>query len=157
MIVKFKKLHKNTVVPKQMTKGAACADVVAVRIEKKENMAVVYLGFSAEIPEGYKAVMSPRSSFAHQGWVLQNSPCQIDSDYRGEWMIKFEALVNSSVKTWSEWHGEKIKSVYLPFPYEVGDRVAQMWLEEVVDFEFKEVEELSTTERGSGGFGSSGK
>lgn len=150
MKIKFKKLHPNAVIPKQMTEGAACADVIATEILSEGYGAVtVKLGFSTEIPQGYKAVMSPRSSFTHQGWTLQNSPCQIDSDYRGEWMIKFEGIPT--------YINDQGYLKYDSFPYNVGDRVAQMWIEKVIDFEFQEVEVLSKTERGTGGFGSTNK
>lgn len=148
MKVKIKKIHPNAIIPKFTTEGAACMDVVATEVNIKKRIAEVKLGFSTEIPRGYKAVMSPRSSFTHQGWVLQNSPCQIDSDYRGEWMIKFEAIPT---------YFQFSEMSYHLFPYKVGDRVAQMWLEKVVEFKFEEVNELSETERGSGGFGSTGK
>lgn len=139
--IKFKKLHKDAVIPKVATIGAACADVVATEIiiGEGENIGkvTVKLGFATEIPAGYKAVIVPRSSFTHKDWIVANSPCQIDSDYRGEWMLKLQAI-----------------KPYAPFPYRVGERVAQMYIEKVTDFLIKEVEELNNSERGEGGFGS---
>ena len=143
MKVKIKKLHPEAKIPLKATKEAACADVYATEILKDEIQkynVTVKLGFSTEIPNGYKGIIVPRSSFTHKGWVMQNSPAQIDSDYRGEWMIKFESLDD-----------------YLPFPYKVGDRVAQIFFEKVVDYEFEEVTEVAVSERGEGGFGSTGK
>jgi dUTP pyrophosphatase len=147
MKIKIKKLHPNVIIPKIMTEGAACCDVVATKIEHLSNSKVVVrLGFSTEIPKGYKACIAPRSSFTHKGWVMANSPAQIDSDYRGEWVIKFDSTSFHNL--------DGTKAVYTPFPYVAGDRVAQIWIERVIPFEFEEVGELSSTERGEGGFGS---
>jgi len=157
MVIKFKRLNSKAVIPNIMTLGAACLDVVATEIIQNINYVTVKLGFATEIPEGFKVVMSPRSSFTQKGWVLQNSPCQIDSDYRGEWMLKFEAIPWTSHLGWSEFSGQSISFKYPPFPYKVGDRVAQVWLEKVIPIEFEEVDELSSTERGGGGFGSTNK
>lgn len=161
MRVKIQKLHKDAVIPKIATKGAACVDVVATEIEYTPGggEALVKLGFSTEIPEGYKACLAPRSSFTKTLWLMQNSPAQIDSDYRGEWMLKFRAIP-AKVITHTGYGSQAKKqptTLYTAFPYKVGERVAQMWLEKVNVFEFEEVESLETTERGEGGFGSTGK
>ena len=152
MKIKFKRIHSDAVIPKFMTNGAACVDLVATQIMRSnKNRVLVKFGFSTEIPEGWKICIAPRSSFTHTGWVLGNSPGQIDSDYRGEWMIKFEAIpigINAFA----------IPSLqYEQFPYSKGDRVAQAWIEPVHHMEFEEVEELSETKRGIGGFGSTNK
>lgn len=133
--------------PLKGSKFAACADVYAVNIIVKDNLATIDLGFALDIPEGYKVVLVPRSSFTQKGWVMQNSPAQIDSDYKGEIKLKFEGMFGpfSIIDRFSN-----------EFPYKVGDRVAQMFLEKVIDYEFEEVEELSESERNTGGFGSSG-
>lgn len=153
MNVKIKKLHPDAVIPKIATGGAACVDVVATEIINEGKHVTVKLGFSTEIPKGYKMCIAPRSSFTQKGWVMQNSPAQIDSDYRGEWMIKFQSIPTSAGWT------RALNKYFLEhdiFPYKAGDRVAQTWLEKVLDFEFEEVEELDATDRGTGGFGSSG-
>lgn len=151
--VKFKRLNENAKLPMYATKGAACADVVATEIINKDSYNVtVKLGFATEIPEGYKGVVVPRSSFTQKGWVMQNSPAQIDSDYRGEWMLKFQALTFDAISTR---HG-LIDLLPNGFPYEVGDRVAQVYFEKIEQAEFIETDELVSTERGDGGFGSTG-
>lgn len=162
MQLNIKKLHKNAIIPEIATIGAACVDVVATEIVYKpgDNTATVKLGFATAIPEGYKACLSPRSSFTKTTWMMQNSPAQIDSDYRGEWMLRFRGIPCSIVKHTTYGSPNKVIDnlcIYSPFPYQVGDRVAQMWLEKIVDFEFKVVEELDNTSRGEGGFGSTGK
>jgi dUTP pyrophosphatase len=163
MTIKFLKMHENAVVPKLATAGSACVDLVATEInyEPGSNEAVVKLGFGTEIPEGYKACIAPRSSFTKNHWVMQNSPAQIDSDYRGEWMLKFKAIPINVIKRNA--YGKSLANtnpyqlLYSAFPYKVGDRVAQMWIEKVVSYEIEEVETLEETDRGEGGFGSTGK
>jgi len=153
MEVKFKKLNENTVLPLLATPGSACVDLVATDIISDGlGKKTVFLGFATEIPQGYKICISPRSSFTHSGWVMQNSPAQIDSDFRGEWRIKFQAIPTR----YDDSYGIKMLTPE-DFPYNVGDRVAQCWLEEVIALNFVEAEELNTTSRGSGGFGSTGK
>jgi len=153
MKIKFRRLNENAVVPVFATKGAACADVVATEIVKQDSYNVtVKLGFATEIPEGYKGVVVPRSSFTQKGWVMQNSPAQIDSDYRGEWMLKFQALTFDAISTR---HG-LVDLLPGDFPYQVGDRVAQVYFEKVEQAEFVVVDDLDSTERGEGGFGSTG-
>ncbi len=160
MNIPFKRLHKDAQIPKLMTAGAGCADLVATKISRSSSDEItVFLGFATEIPEGYKMCISPRSSFTQKGWVMQNSPGQIDSDYRGEWMLKFQAIpekLNDSMVGFLQ-NDNKYPSIefdYPNFPYKVGDRVAQCWLEKVINFEFEETDNLSETERNTGGFGS---
>ena len=153
MKIKFRRLNENAVVPVFATKGAACADVVATEIVKQDSYNVtVKLGFATEIPEGYKGVVVPRSSFTQKGWVMQNSPAQIDSDYRGEWMLKFQSLTFDAIST----RHNLIDLLPEDFPYEVGDRVAQVYFEKVEQAEFVVVDDLESTQRGEGGFGSTG-
>lgn len=155
--IKFKRIHKNAVIPKQESKGAACMDLVITEIEQlDEEKVIVKFGFATAIPEGFKVVMAPRSSFTHKGWILANSPCQIDSDYRGEWIAKFDAIpinYNSYIR-YRDGTENNYGMQYPEFPYKVGDRILQCWVEEVVDCEFTEVDSLDETERGEGGFGS---
>lgn len=140
MLVKIKKLKPNAVVPEYKTSGAACFDFVITDIEISEDgrFATANFGIAMEILHGFEVVLKPRSSFCQKGWVMQNSPGSIDSDYRGEIKAKFERI-----------EGE--------FPYKVGDRVCQGKIERVLIAEFVEVEELSDTSRGEGGFGSTNK
>lgn len=196
--VKIKKLHPDAVIPHFATPGSACVDVVATKVNYlDDNRVVVYLGFALEIPVGYKVCLAPRSSFTQKGWIMQNSPAQIDSDYRGELMLRFEAIPQQiTIMSMDEIENardmmvgsledpEEIMNLgseeelynfsdededddpideyvgiidYKEFPYKEGDRCAQMWIEKVQRIEFVEVDELSDTERGEGGFGSTGK
>lgn len=154
--IKIKKLYLNTVLPKKSSEHAACYDVVAREIIKKnDNLVTVKLGFATDIPNGYKGVIVPRSSFTHKGWVMQNSPGQVDSDYRGEWMIKYEAIPHTILYK-MDMHG-KGQLRYPDFPYKVGDRCAQIFFEKVENIYWEETETLNNTVRNNGGFGSTGK
>jgi len=151
--IKFKRIHKNAVIPQYATPGSACVDLVATEIiYEDENKVTVKYGFAAQIPDGYKVLIQPRSSFTHKSWVMANSPGQIDSDYRGEWMSKFEAIpvgVNSKMS------GTTLS--YEEFPYKVGDRIVQSSIEVNIHMKFIEVEDLEDSIRGEGGFGHTGK
>lgn len=146
--IKIKKLYLDTVLPEKGSEHAACYDVVAREITKNGDLVTVKLGFATDIPNGYKGVIVPRSSFTQKGWVMQNSPGQIDSDYRGEWMIKFQSIPYSA--TWNNGLNPK-------FPYKVGDRCAQIFFEKVEPIYWEETETLNDTVRNHGGFGSTGK
>jgi dUTP pyrophosphatase len=140
LVVNFKKLHADARLPKKGSSSAACHDVYATSVTIDQNLTVTYgLGFATEIPEGWRAVVVPRSNISKHPWVLANSVGIIDSDYRGEWMVKFKSL-----------SGE------LTLPYAIGDRVAQIYFEKNVDVAFAEVDDLEDTTRGDGGFGSTG-
>lgn len=147
--IKFKKLHENAEIPQYKSQGAACVDLVATEIEHiSESKVIVKYGFATEISDSYKVLIMPRSSFAHKGWTIVHNPGVIDSDYRGEWMTKFDAIPTGV---------QDGKLTYEEFPYKVGDRVVQSSVEVNIHMKFKEAKELSNTVRGEGGFGSTGK
>ena len=140
--IKFKKLSEHAKLPTKGSLDAACFDVYAASIKiERPNKMIVGLGFATEIPSGYKGIVIPRSGLSKMNWVLANSIGIIDADYRGEWMVIFRCL------------GDMI---HHPLPFGVGDRCAQIYFEKVLDAEFVETEELSSTERDAGGFGSTG-
>lgn len=140
VIVKFKKLTDDVRMPIKGSSHAACYDVHAHSIvHKEDNKVAVGLGFKTEIPKGYRGVIVPRSNLTKSRWVLNHSMGIIDSDYRGEWIVVFTSLeVNNK------------------FPYAVGDRVAQIYFEPVHDVVIGIVDELEESDRGEGGFGSTG-
>lgn len=149
--VKIKAERENFKMPIKGSKEAACYDVYVSKIVfKDDGMVICHLGFSTEIPPGWKGVLIPRSSLTKYGWVIPNSPGVIDSDYRNEWQARFRPLYTMYVNT-------DISTDYFPmFPYNKGERVAQIYFERVVGVDFIEVEETSETERGMGGFGHTG-
>lgn len=144
--VKIKPLHPDAIFPIAMSSEAACFDVTATKIELSYNTAIVRLGFATEIPKGYKGVIVPRSSLSTKGWILGNHIGQIDSDYRGEWQMRFEAI--------PRWIGPDSILRYPSFPYTEGDRIGQVYFEKVLPVKFIATGELNKTERGGGGFGS---
>lgn len=152
MNIKFKKKDEQSKLPIKGSLQAAASDAYAHSITVKEDgKVVVGLGFSTEIPIGFKGIIVPRSNLTKYNWVLNNSFGVIDSDYRGEWMAVFTPLLTAVDN-----HGA-LEAVYIPgFPYVLGDRVCQIFFDIVLDVEIEEVEELSSTERGEGGFGSTG-
>lgn len=150
MKIIIEKTHPDAVIPKVQTKGAACVDLVAVEVIVTGRHAVVKFGLKSVIPQGWCVTLQPRSSFSWKGWIMANSPGQIDSDYRGEWMAKFEAIPQD-IGTYIMSRGPYFR--YSDFPYKVEDRAIQAKLERVEPMEFEEglVDE---TERGEGSFGS---
>lgn len=139
--IKLQKITEDARMPIKGSEHAAAYDVYAHSITTEPGKVKVGLGFKTEIPRGYKGIIVPRSNLTKFHWVLNNSYGVIDSDYRGEWMAIFTSL--SSI-----YDGN--------FPYNVGDRVAQIYFEEVLPISFEVVPELESSERGEGGFGSTG-
>jgi len=150
--INIKKEHENYIEPKKAHETDACFDVYIAEIERiAKGLVVVNLGFSTEIPEGWKGIVVPRSSLTKTNWVIQNSPAQIDSDYRGVWMLKMRCIpsyINSQMKPPTLY--------YESFPYQVGERIGQIYFEKVNDVVLLSVEETTETVRGTGGFGSTG-
>jgi dUTP pyrophosphatase len=136
--IKLQKVTEDARMPIKGSEHAAAYDVYAHSITEANGKVTVGLGFKTEIPKGYKGIIVPRSNLTKFQWVLNNSFGVIDSDYRGEWMAIFTGL------------SEEL------FPYNVGDRVAQIYFEEVLPISFDVVPELEESERGEGGFGSTG-
>lgn len=140
MKVKIKKLSEKAVIPQYAKEGDAGLDLVATSKSYDENGNVVYgTDLAFEIPKGYVGLLFPRSSNAKMDLILSNSVGVIDSGYRGEVMMKFKHSYN-----------------ILPNEYKIGDKIGQLIILPYPTIEFEEVDELSTTERGSGGYGSSG-
>jgi dUTP pyrophosphatase len=130
--------------PTYMTAGAAGADVCAAVAEpltiEPGGRVLVPTGFALDVPAGYEVQIRPRSGLAlRAGITVLNAPGTIDSDYRGPVGV---LLVNLGRET---------------FTLERGERIAQMIVAPVVHAAFAEVEAVSATSRGDGGFGSTGR
>lgn len=141
MKVNIKKLNENAVIPQYATDGSAGMDVTAISVNITDDYIEYDTGLAIETPPGYVTLMFPRSSNSKKDLLLANSVGVCDSDYRGPLKFRFKHLPNAT--------GPKL--------YEVGDRIGQIMILPYPKIEFVEVDELSDTERGSGGFGSSGK
>lgn len=139
--VKFKRLRPDAKIPTMATPESGAYDVYAASITMQPPNLNVYTGLALEIPQGYRAILVPRSSITKTRWILQNSPGLGDSDFRGEYMYVFANI------------GPTPPSI----PFKKGDRIGQLYLEKIIPIDFVEVEELSSTDRGEGGFGSTGK
>ena len=166
MKVKIKKLHPDAVIPTYAYKGDAGMDLVAVdRIISTDNDAQAdYIeyktGLAFEIPEGYVGLLFPRSSNSKKDLTLANSVGIIDSHFRGEvtFRYKVDATYDRIVSEFSNKIvlEDKGDDQFTQLIYDVGDRVGQLIIIPYPHIEFEEVEELSETERGAMGFGSSG-
>lgn len=140
--VRFKKVHSDAVTPTYSKYGDACCDLYSVEYITLKPMEykTVDTGIVIETPFGWEAQIRPRSGLAFkQGITVLNTPGTIDSGYRGNVIV---ILINL---------GKKIVSI------NKHDRIAQLKFTPVFEANFIEVDELSDTDRGDGGFGSTGK
>lgn len=138
MKIKIKKLHPNAVTPFYATEGSAAMDLTAVSSEYIDTEHIKYnFGLAFQIPKGKAGLIFPRSSCYKQKQLLSNCVGVIDSDYRGE----ISAVMIGTSKS----------------SYTTGERVAQIMFIDAPQIEFIETDELSTSERGEGGYGSTGK
>ena len=144
MQVKIRRLRPSAILPQYATLGSAgmdlCACIEEPVVLHAMQRILVPTGLALSIPAGFEAQIRPRSGLAAKhGITVLNSPATIDSDYRGEVRILLA----------SHW----------PEHYTInpGDRIAQLVIAPVTRVEWQEVAELEETERGSGGFGSTGR
>ncbi len=154
MQVKIKKLNPNAVIPTYAKEGDAGMDLVATEILKDTPEQITYgVGIALEIPEGFVGLVFPRSSIRKTGLQLSNSVGVIDSGYRGELQATFNKVFGGD-RFYDE---TKLTEITSNDFYKVGDRIAQIMIIPHPEIEFEEADELSDTERGEGGFGSTGK
>jgi|TARA_B110000037_G_C16684478_1_gene328120 dUTP pyrophosphatase len=141
--IQIKKLSSSVSTPKYETPGSSGMDIAAhiknsIIVNPGEKV-LVSTGFSIAIPRGYEVQIRPRSGLAaRKNITVLNTPGTIDADYRGEIKV---ILINHGIEK---------------FVIENGERIAQMVVCPVVQANLEEVKELTDTERGSGGFGSTG-
>ena len=141
MKVNIKKLHNNAIIPKYSKDGDAGMDLTATsRFEDEYGNMTYGTSLAFEIPKGYVGLLFPRSSNSKKDLYLTNHVGVIDSGYRGEVMLKYRLAIGKG--------NAKI--------YDVGDRIGQLIIMPYPQIEFQEVEELSDTERGDRGYGSTG-
>jgi dUTP pyrophosphatase len=139
-MIKIKKLHELALIPKRNTSTDAGADLYSVQdlVIPPLSRALVSTGISIEIPEGFYGRIAPRSGLAVKNGIdVLAGVC--DSSYRGEIKV---VLINTDTE--------------IPFEVTYGDKIAQLIIEQHFNFNFIEVEELDSSERGESGFGSSG-
>lgn len=148
MQINIKKVHPAAELPEYATSGAACFDLRALVLTEDNAVETTVpqygaqlfrTGLSFEVPEGHVMLVYSRSGHGFKNGVrLANCVGVIDSDYRGEVMVKLQNDSNISMLVFN------------------GDRIAQAMIMPVQQVTFQEVEELSSTDRGAGGFGSTG-
>ena len=147
--LKIKKLHENAVIPSYAKPGDAGLDLTVTEseVDSVEHSVIYKFGLAVEIPVGYVGLLFPRSSNAKTDLLLTNSVGVIDSGYRGELMAKFKIVK-------AHYQNEYDKN--FPYMYRRGDRAVQLVLMKIPSVVIEEASELSETERGAGGYGSSG-
>ena len=140
MKIKFKKLHPDAVIPTKAHSTDAGFDLVATSVSEDRRLGIITFGtgIATEIPDGFVGLIFPRSSIYKQDLSLANSVGVIDSSYRGEIMLKFRE-----------------EQPYFNC-YSVGDKIGQIIILPYPEIEFEEADELEDSERGTGGFGSTG-
>jgi len=137
--IRIKKLHPDAIVPKYANFGDAAVDLVAVKQWEDEHGNLCYgTGLAMEIPPGHVGLLFPRSSVSKTNLRLSNSVGVIDSGYRGEIILKFD------------------RRGFTDTVYDIGNRVGQLMLVPIPSIQFVEVVNLPDSDRGTGGFGSSG-
>ena len=141
MKINFKKLTPNAVTPTYAHEGDGALDITATRkyFDEKGNRCYG-TGLALEIPEDYVGLLLPRSSNSKKDLILTNSVGLIDATYRGEITFKFRSQLSAYVDE-----------------YEIGERVGQLLIIPRPHVELVEMDELSDTDRGNGGYGSTGK
>ena len=141
--IKIKRLNKHLPLPEYSTPGSSCLDLLAsisvpVLLER-EVPKLITVGIAIELPDGYEGQVRPRSGLAlNHGITVLNTPGTIDSDYRGEISV---IMVNHRI---------------VPYTVHPGDKIAQFIIVPVLKTVWEEVENLSKTKRGIGGYGSTG-
>ena len=149
MEVKIKKMNPKAVIPKYAHSTDAGIDLTAISMEYKNGVYIYDTGLAIEIPNGYVGLIFPRSSNFKQDLQLTNSVGVIDSGYRGSIKFMFKNVVTQITP-------EEIDN-YTPKIWQVGDRIGQLIIMPYPHIDLVEVDELSQTDRGEGGFGSTGK
>lgn len=142
MDVKFKKLHDDAKIPSYAHDTDAGLDLTAVsftqEFDKSNKLVLVYhTGLAVEIPEGYVGLIFMRSSVSNKSISLTNAVAVIDSGYRGELLLKYKITTDS-----------------LPTIYQPGEKIGQLIIIPYPKINPIEAEELSSSDRNEGGFGS---
>lgn len=145
-VVKVKKLVPEAVIPSYAKIGDAGMDITCTSFEydAKNDCYMYHSGLAFEVPEGHVMLIFPRSSNRKTDYYLANSVGVLDSGYRGELMFAFKKRDDN-------------RDNFNKPPYEVGDRIGQIMVLPYPLITMVESNNLSDTERGTGGFGSTGK
>lgn len=178
MQIKFTKTHPDAVIPTRGSAGAAAFDLTAVSLKRAADLYIYDTGLALEIPTGYWGGIYARSSLFFTGLEKCGGVCVIDSDYRGSILVMFREVPGDQHARRLALHPLFPGKTGLMHPYKPGDRIAQLIIQPcvmpvmgvrlfdgiaermAVDLEpvnFVETDHLSPTERGTGGYGSTGR
>jgi dUTP pyrophosphatase len=175
MDVKIKFLDEDAILPKYARPGDAGLDLTAISVAYDNDLGIIEYGtgIALEIPEGYVGLVYPRSSISKKGLVLSNHVGVIDSGYRGEITFKFRipgdywseiseeegfeyALVSGEFVYFRTCEDEFYQRANTKEVYALGDRIGQLIIVPYPTINLIQVDELSHSVRGDGGFGSTG-
>ncbi len=157
MKVKIQKLREDAKIPEKARAGDAGFDLVATSKDFDDRGNAVYgTGLAMEIPEGYAGFIFPRSSISKYNISLANSIGLIDSGYRGELFLKFKPTPRFVNAISNDGPVTAVRVSDSPADYEIGDKIGQLVILPLPSVELELAEELGASERGIGGFGSSG-
>jgi dUTP pyrophosphatase len=152
MKIRFKKLVPEAKTPYKAIDIDAGFDLYCTSIDETPDFIQYNTGIAVEIPEGYVGLIFPRSSITKYDLMLKNSIGVIDASYRGEIMCRFTPVINNNIKNIVF----EVNDIEFNKRYDIGDRVAQIVFMELPKITLVETQELSETQRGEGGFGSTG-
>lgn len=169
--VKCWRENKNIPLPTYAHNGDACCDLYAQAIEydTEKDRYIVHTGLHIALDEDYECELRPRSSLSKTEYYIANTPGTIDEPYRGEILVVFKSRTNieiiNALYNLLDEHINISDNYYLlhtqsDFPYKVGDRIAQILIRKRTKIEWQEVdklEDLGETDRGQGGYGSTGE
>ena len=162
-VLKVKKLVPEAVLPSQAKQGDAGYDVVALDdgTWSKDGTYIEYrTGIAIEPPFGHHTELFPRSSISKYELLLCNSIGLVDNGYRGEVVFRFKYVPAIEIHLVPAVSGHSVSTLVpmnkLPIIYKKGDKIGQIVIRKTNEMPVVEVDDLSTTERGTGGFGSTG-
>lgn len=159
MKIKYSKLTEKAVAPFKKYNIDAGFDLTATWIKEYDKYIEYGTDIAIEIPEGYVGLLFPRSSIRNQDLMLKNSVGVVDASYRGEIKFSFYKTKFSleNMKVWNDNVNQLISTSIDIDKYEIGERCGQIVIMKIPDIEMIEADKLSETDRGTQGYGSSGK
>ncbi len=156
MKVQIRRMAPEGVIPSYSIPGDAGLDLVAISKRITPDFIEYGTGLAIAVPDDHVGLLFPRSSVSKQDLILANCVGVIDSNYRGEILIRFKRIPNPS-NAITHQALPYLTSSAAPKSYEIGERVAQLIIMPIPHITFEEVEHLDASQRGDQGFGSTGK
>lgn len=164
MEIKYKKLNESAKEPYKKYEIDAGFDLYATSINKTNKYIEYGTGLAFEIPEGYVGLLFPRSSVTEEDLMLKNAVGVVDATYRGEIRFRYIYSIHDAFENrviYNNYTTDNYIDILMPNrhidKYEIGDRCGQIIFMEIPKIKLKQVSELTETERGTGGYGTSGK